>query len=128
MNARRGDRIEIRDLRLLGVHGVLPEERLRAQPFSVDLDLWLDTAPAARSDDLADTVDYGAVVEAVAGVVTGPSLRLLEALAGAVAASVLDHDPRIAAVAATVTKTRPPLPFDVGSVGVRAVRRRDPGA
>ena len=49
-----GDRIEIRDLRVLGLHGVLPEERERAQPFSIDLVAWVDMAAAQRSDDLAD--------------------------------------------------------------------------
>lgn len=125
---RGGDRIEIRRLRLVGTHGVLPEERQRAQPFTVDLDLWLDTTAAGASDDLADTVDYGAVVAAVAQVVQGTSHRLLESLAGAVADTALAHDPRVATVAVTVTKVRPPLPFDVGGVGVRVVRRRDPGA
>ena len=51
------DRIEIRDLRVLGVHGVLPEERDRAQPFAVDIVAWVDTTAAQKSDDLADTVD-----------------------------------------------------------------------
>ena len=46
---------------------MLPEEHQRAQPFEVDLDLELDLRPAGRSDRLADTVDYGAVTEAVAG-------------------------------------------------------------
>ena len=53
------DRVEIGDLRVLGVHGVLPEERERAQPFSVDIVAWVDTEAAQQSDDLADTVDYG---------------------------------------------------------------------
>ncbi len=55
------DRIEIRDLRVMGVHGVLPEERERAQPFSLDIVAWVDMAAAQRSDELADTVDYGAL-------------------------------------------------------------------
>ena len=67
------DRIELRGLRVLGAHGALPEERQRAQPFEVDLDLELDLRPAGRSDRLADTVDYGAVTEAVAAVFAGPT-------------------------------------------------------
>ncbi len=55
------DRIELRGLRALGTHGVLPEEQERPQPFEVDLDLEVDLRRAGRSDDLADTVDYGAV-------------------------------------------------------------------
>ncbi|HEY3811318.1 MAG TPA: dihydroneopterin aldolase, partial [Acidimicrobiales bacterium] len=66
------DRILLRGLHLVGTHGVLPEERERAQPFEVDLDLAVDTRAAGRSDALADTVDYGAVAEAAAAVITGP--------------------------------------------------------
>ena len=60
------DRIEIRDLRVTGTHGVLPEERDRAQPFSVDIVAWVDMEAAQQSDDLADTVDYGALAQAAA--------------------------------------------------------------
>jgi 7,8-dihydroneopterin aldolase/epimerase/oxygenase len=118
-----GDRIEVRGLRVDGVHGVLEEERRHAQPFEVDLDLYLDTVPAARRDDLAATADYGAAVDAVVRVITGPPHRLLESLAGAVADVVLD-DPHVEQVTVTIRKLRPPLPHDLSSTGVRIHRRR----
>ena len=59
------DRIELRGLRSVGTHGVLAEEQTRAQPFEVDLELEADLTAAGRSDDLADTVDYGVIIEAV---------------------------------------------------------------
>ena len=37
--------------------------------FVCDLIVWTDLAPAGRSDDLADTVDYGALAEAAAAVI-----------------------------------------------------------
>lgn len=118
------DRIEIRDLRVTGTHGVLPEERERAQPFSVDIVGWIDMEAAQQSDDLADTVDYGALAEAAAEVVGGRSYRLLEALAGRLASALLIVDPRLEAVEVTVRKLRPPLALDVGSTGVRVRRAR----
>jgi dihydroneopterin aldolase len=118
----------VRDLRVVGVHGVLAEERERAQPFSVDLDVFIDTAAAGASDALADTVDYADLVERVARVVESQSFALLEALATAACDSVLRADTRVAACALTVRKLRPPLARDVGSVGVRVLRRRDPDA
>jgi len=120
----QGDRIEIRDLRVLGVHGVLPEERERAQPLSVDLVAWVDMAAAQQSDDLADTVDYGALAQLAADVVGQRSFQLLEALAGRLADALLVVDPRLTAVAVTVRKLRPPLPLDVASTGVRVYRER----
>jgi 7,8-dihydroneopterin aldolase/epimerase/oxygenase len=118
------DRIEVRDLRVTGVHGVLPEERERAQPFSVDLVAWVDLEAAQQSDELSDTVDYGALAQAAADVVAGRSYQLLEALAGRLASALLIVDPRIEAVEVTVRKLHPPLPLDVGSTGVRVRRNR----
>ena len=60
------DRIELRGLRTTAIVGVLPEERTRAQPVEVDLDLVVDLTEAGGSDDLAATVDYGAVCDVVA--------------------------------------------------------------
>ncbi len=74
---------------MLGIHGVLPEERERSQPFEVDIDLEVDLRRAGRSDDLVDTIDYGAVAGAVAAAVGGPRLDLLESLAERIAGAVL---------------------------------------
>jgi dihydroneopterin aldolase len=119
-----GDQIEIRDLRVVGVHGVLPEERQRAQPFSLDLVAWVDLAAAQHSDDLADTVDYGALAQLAADVVAQRSFQLLEALAGRLAEALLVADGRINAVEVTLRKLRPPLALDVASTGVRVFRAR----
>jgi dihydroneopterin aldolase len=118
-----GDRIEVRGLRVDGVHGVREDERARPQPFEIDLDLYLDIAPAASTDDLAATADYGAAADAVVAVMTGPPQRLLESLAGAIAISVLD-DPRVESVTVAIRKLRPPVPHEVASTGVRIHRRR----
>jgi len=48
---------------------------------------------AQQSDDLADTVDYGALAEAAAGVVRGRSYRSSRALAGRLASALLIVDP-----------------------------------
>jgi dihydroneopterin aldolase len=117
-----GDRIELRGIRLLAVHGLLAEERLRPQPLEVDLDLEISDV-AATSDDLADTADYGAAVDAVAAVIGGPPHDLLESLAGAIAAAVLE-DPRVRSVTVAVRKLRPPVPHAIDSAGVRLTRGR----
>jgi 7,8-dihydroneopterin aldolase/epimerase/oxygenase len=125
-DGRRADVIELRGLRALGVHGVLPEEQHRAQPFEVDVILEVDLRRAGRSDALADTVDYGAVGAAVAAVFSGPHAALLEHLAERVAAAVLTAGaPLATAVTVKLRKTRPPVPFELASAGVTIHRRRD---
>lgn len=117
------DRIELRGLRAMGVIGVRPEEQEQAQPFEVDLDLDVDLRAAGRSDDLGDTIDYGAVTAAAAGVVSRERHRLLERVAQRIADEVLAFE-GVLAVTVTVRKLRPPLPLDVATAGVTITRER----
>ncbi len=115
------DRILIPGLRELGVHGVLPEERQRPQPFEVDLELHVDVRSAGDSDDLDDTVDYSAVCEAVSRVVSSESYLLLERLATRIA-EVCKADARVERVAVEVRKLHPPVRAQVQHVAVRIER------
>lgn len=123
-SASAADRIELRGLRLIGICGALPEERERAQPLEVDLDVYAPFAAACISDDLADTVDYGALCELVERVVANGRPQLLEYLAEQLAGAVLDLDPRIEEVTIAVRKLRPPVPQPLATSGVRIHRRR----
>jgi FolB domain-containing protein len=107
----------------MAIHGVLAEERSRPQPFEIDLDLAVDLDRAARSDDLADTVDYAVLAERVMKVVEGPSFDLLEALASAIADTIL-VDERVREATVSLRKLRPALAVEAGSVGVRLHRAR----
>jgi dihydroneopterin aldolase len=107
----------------MGTHGVHESELRSPQPFEVDLDLFVDAADAARSDDLADTADYGAVLDIVAVVVAGPPRRLLESLSEAIADAVL-RTPRVERVVVAVRKLDPPVLYEVDSTGVRIERAR----
>jgi dihydroneopterin aldolase len=119
------DRIQLRGLRVMGTHGVLAEEKERAQPFEIDLDLSVDMTSAVASDQLADTVDYAAVAARAAELVAGPSsFELLEALAGELATVTLHSDHRIRSVTVTLRKLQPPLAVDIETVGVRITRRQ----
>jgi 7,8-dihydroneopterin aldolase/epimerase/oxygenase len=118
------DRIELRGLRTAAHVGVLPIERDQDQPLEVDLDVVVDLAAAGASDDLADTVHYGAVCDAVVRAVGAGHVALLERLAELVAQAVLGVDPRIVAVDLAVRKLRPPVPHDLATSGVHVVRTR----
>ena len=117
------DLIEVRSLRVLGVHGVNPAEQDQPQPFEVDLVVEADLGPAAREDDLSATVDYGRLVERARRIVAEEHHQLLESLAGSIATSLL-AEAGVGTVTVVLRKLRPPLPADVGSVGVRITRRR----
>ena len=69
---RMADRIELRGLTVRGNHGVFDHERRDGQDFVVDITVWIDLQAAAASDDLADTLDYGALAQRAADIVAGP--------------------------------------------------------
>jgi dihydroneopterin aldolase len=115
------DRILISGLRALGVHGVLPEEQVRPQPFEVDVELLVDATAAGASDELDDTVDYGAVCESVSRIVSSERYQLLERLATRIA-DVCREDPRVAGVVVEVRKLHPPVRALVDHVAVRVER------
>ncbi len=119
------DRIELRGLRVRGHHGVFDHERRDGQDFVVDVTVWMDLAPAAASDDLADTLDYGALAQRVAGIVGGEPCDLIEAVAGRVADDVMG-DARVQAVEVVLHKPQAPIPLEFADVAVVA-RRSKPG-
>lgn len=51
-----------------------------------------DLAEAARSDELAATVNYAEIEERIQALAAGSSFKLIEALAGAVGRLVLEYD------------------------------------
>lgn len=118
------DRIELRGLTVMGICGALPEERDRAQPLEVDLDVEADLVAAGMSDDLADTVDYGMLCDVVVATIDAGRPQLLEHLAAEVAAALLAADPRVTAATVAIRKLRPPVPHQLATSGVRVRRSR----
>jgi dihydroneopterin aldolase len=108
-------------LRELGVHGVLPEEQVRAQPFEVDVEVEVDLRGAGASDALDDTVDYGGLAEAIARVVRTERYALLERLATRIA-EVCRADGRVTRATVTVRKLHPPVPVLLDHVAVTVSR------
>jgi dihydroneopterin aldolase len=117
------DRIELRGLRVRGHHGVFDHEKRDGQDFLIDVTVWMDLAAAAASDDLADTLDYGALAQTAADIVAGPPRDLIETVAAEIADAVLT-DGRVAAVEVTVHKPSAPIPLTFADVAVVAYRSR----
>jgi 7,8-dihydroneopterin aldolase/epimerase/oxygenase len=118
------DSVFINGLVLHAYHGVMPHEGKVGQPFILDLLLDIDLANAAKSDKLADTVSYDAVVGVVGRTFTGKRYRLVEAAAGAVADAVLENFPPIQSLRITVRKPHAPVAAVFTDVGVTLVRAR----
>jgi len=118
------DEITLTGVRAFGYHGVFAEERREGQEFVVDATLYVSTAQAAESDDVADTVHYGEVAERIVELVGAEPLNLIEGVAARIADDLLALD-GVKMVAVTVHKPQAPItvPFADVSVTIRRARR-----
>lgn len=119
------DRITLTGLRVHGRHGVHEHERVQGQEFVVDVTVWLDLGPAAATDELRATLDYGTIAASAARIVGGTPCKLIETVAARLAAEVL-NDHRTRAVEVTVHKPAAPIPLDFADVAVTLYRSRIP--
>ncbi len=117
------DHISLSGLRVRGHHGVFDFERRDGQDFVVDVELELDLAKAAASDDVTDTVHYGELAGRLAEVIAGEPVNLIETLAERLAAVCL-ADGRVAAATVTVHKPQAPIPHQFADVAVTVRRAR----
>lgn len=117
------DHVYINGLRVMVLIGVLPHEREAPQPIQIDVDVEVDLSRAGRSDDLHDTVNYGAMCDAIAALARGSSDLLLERLAQRVAECALGFD-GVEVAHVTVTKLNPPIDEELTSTAVRITRQR----
>lgn len=115
------DTIFIDRLRLNGIIGVNPHERVTPQPIVVSLTLTTDITAAGQSDNLAQTISYSAVAAAVRQRVTSGSDRLVETLALDLARLVILN---FGAQCVRVRVEKPAVMADADSVGVEIVRCR----
>jgi dihydroneopterin aldolase len=120
------DRIELRGLTVRGHHGVFEHERTDGQDFVVDITVWIDLAAAAASDELADTLDYGALAQRAADVIAGEPRNLIETVAAELAEGVMT-DERVHAVEVVLHKPNAPIPLAFNDVAVVARRSRRGG-
>lgn len=121
------DRLSLVDMRFEGRHGAIEGERDQAQPFEVDVVLHANLSLADRGDELEATVDYRDVAALARAVVEGPSVTLIETLAGDIARDVLAAtDPSLVdAVEVSVRKPAAPLDVELETVEVTLLRSRN---
>lgn len=117
--------IRLAGLRAHGHHGVYDSERQAGQEFIVDATLELDLGPAARSDDIADTVHYGELADRLVSIISGEPVNLLETLASRLLAACL-ADERVLTATVTVHKPQAPVPHAFNDISVTLSGGREP--
>jgi dihydroneopterin aldolase len=83
------DKIFLRDLRTEAIIGIFDWERKVRQTIAIDLEMPVDIRRAAKSDDIADTLNYKAVAKRLLAFIDTTEYHLVETLAEQLAGLVI---------------------------------------
>jgi dihydroneopterin aldolase len=117
------DKILISSIDCVAAIGVTPEERTMKQRLSIDIELSVDSAKAARNDSLKDALDYSQVAVHVMQVCGSRDFHLIETLAELLANRILADFPT-PQVRVLVRKISPVVEPRVNYVSIEIVRSR----
>ena len=115
--------IHLNGLRMYARHGVAEQETFVGNEYTLDVRLKADLRRAMETDDVADTVSYADVYEALRAEMAVPA-KLLEHVAGRMVRRLFRDFPQIEEVRLTLAKRTPPMGADLESaaVEIEAVR------
>lgn len=109
--------VRLNNMEFYAYHGCFEEEQREGNRFRVDFAYDYDMRRAARTDDLADAIDYGIIYDIIRREMAVPA-HLLEHLASRILNAVIDTFPRIEYAELTVTKYNPPIDGKIESTSV----------
>jgi len=75
------DKIFLNDLKVDTIIGIYDWERETLQTLGFDLEIDWDIRKSAKSDDITDTLDYGAIAQTIVSFVEASNYQLIETLA-----------------------------------------------
>ena len=81
----KSDRIKITDLHLRAIIGINPDERKNLQDVLINIVLYVDSRPAAESDDISDSANYRTITKEIIKLVESSKFYLIEKLASEIA-------------------------------------------
>ncbi|MEO0048672.1 MAG: hypothetical protein RL556_4 [Actinomycetota bacterium] len=111
-------KIQLKGLKVWGYHGVLEHEKLIGQEFVIDATIFAEL-PSRLDDNLANTVNYAALADALVADATSKPVDLIETLAQRLAAVAMKSAGKYARkVEITVHKPNAPISAEFENVSV----------
>lgn len=109
--------IYLDDLRFHAFHGVMPQERLTGNDYTIDIKIGYDVSLAMMSDNVDDTLNYAEVYKIVDQEMGVPS-QLLERVAYRIGDRLSRKFISITSINIKLTKLNPPFGADCKGAGV----------
>lgn len=109
-------KVALRDCRFYGHHGVMEQEQVAGNEFSVSLEV-VYTPGETISDDIEKTISYADLYEIVKEEMEAPR-KLLETVAASITDRICRRWPQVTRADVAITKITPPIPGITGSATV----------
>lgn len=119
------DKIEFRNIKLFGYHGVFQEEREDGQYFYIDVEIFVNLKNAGISDELIETIDYSKIYDIIKVINENNKFRLIERFAHIISEEILSTFEEISEIIVRVRKPDAPIDGEFDWVGVEIKRSRD---
>ncbi|KPK96383.1 hypothetical protein AMJ80_00360 [bacterium SM23_31] len=117
------DIIRICNMSFFGHHGPWTNERKIGNHYQADINIYLDTRKAAKSDSIRKTIDYSGIFDIAQEVIERNSYKLLETIAEKIARKILEMFD-IISVDVTIRKLKPSLRGVVDFVEITISRKK----
>lgn len=115
--------IKVENIRVFANHGCLKEETTIGSDYRVDIVVHANLSKSAKTDALADTVDY-VFLNKVAREEMAKASKLLETVAQRIIDRILNEDKLVTKVTVSVSKINPPIGGDVEMVTIKLSEKR----
>jgi dihydroneopterin aldolase len=113
----------VKGLEFYGYHGVSQEEQAVGHRYRANITLQVE-GKADETDDIADTVDYGAVADLALRIASAKQYKTVEKLAAVLAEQLLVAFGSVQECEVEVAKLLPPMPAIAAEAGAVVKRTR----
>lgn len=110
-------RLFIKDLEFYAYHGFSDEEQAIGHRYVMQLELRVG-GNSSVTDQLTDTVDYGAVADLAVRTATESKHRLMEHVCHRVGTVLIQDFPLVKILTVTIAKKCPPIPHIAAEAGI----------
>ena len=117
--------IFLRSLRFHAYHGVMEQERVVGNDYTLDVRIGYDVSKAMTTDSVDDTINYATVYQLAKSQMDNPS-HLLEHVIGRIGKAIMSRFPLVETLDLRLTKLNPPMGADCDGAGVEIHLTREP--
>lgn len=118
-------KVIIKNLEIMGRHGVKPEEKINFQPFVISASMSTEFLEAAETDNIDKTVNYSSVCKLFDKIVKENSFNLIEKLAAECAYAVMENFTNVSEITLSVDKPQAPMKGKFESVAAELSLKRE---